>query len=60
MFKSMILCFILIMAILNLIKEAYRFYMALVNEEKYESGITRTLFTFASISYIITIIFFGL
>lgn len=60
MVKSMVLCFILIMAILNLIKEGYRFYTALRNEEKYDSGLTRTLFTFASISYIITVIFFGL
>lgn len=60
MFKSMILCFILVMAILNLIKEGYRFFSAFSGEKKYESGIARTVLTFASIAYIITIIFFGL
>ena len=60
MIKSMILCFILIMAVLNLIKEGFRFYTALRNENKYESSNLRTLLTFSSIAYIITIIFFGL
>jgi hypothetical protein len=60
MIKSMILCFILVMAILNLIKEGFRFYTALVNENKYESNNVRTILTFSSIAYIITIIFFGL
>ena len=35
MIKSMILCFVLVMAILNIIKEGYRLYSALKNEEKY-------------------------
>ena len=56
MIKSMILCFVLVMAILNIIKEGYRFYSALKNEEKYESDTTRTILTFSSIAYIITII----
>lgn len=60
MIKSMILCFILILAILNLIKEGYRFYIALRKEDKYESDNVRTILTFSSIAYIITIIFFGL
>lgn len=60
MIKSMILCFILIMAILNLVKEGYRFYIALRKEDKYESDNVRTILTFSSIAYIITIIFFGL
>lgn len=60
MIKSMILCFILVMAILNLLKEAFRFYTALKNEDKYESNNVRTILTFSSISYIITVIFFGL
>ncbi len=60
MVKSMILCFVLVMAILNIIKEGYRLYSALKNEEKYESDTTRTILTFSSIAYIITIIFFGL
>jgi len=60
MVKSMILCFILVLAILNLLKEAFRFYTALKNEDKYESNNVRTILTFSSISYIITIIFFGL
>lgn len=60
MIKSMILCFILVMAILNLFKEGFRFYSALKNETKYESNNVRTILTFSSIAYIITIIFFGL
>lgn len=60
MVKSMILCFILVLAILNLIKEGYRFYTALRKEDKYESDNVRTILTFSSIAYIITIIFFGL
>ena len=60
MVKSMILCFILVLAILNLIKEGYRFYTALRKEDKYESDNVRTVLTFSSIAYIITIIFFGL
>lgn len=60
MIKSMILCFVLVMAILNLIKEGYRFYTALRKEDKYESDNVRTILTFSSIAYIITIIFFGL
>ena len=60
MVKSMILCFILVMAILNLFKEGYRFYIALRKEDKYESDNVRTILTFSSIAYIITIIFFGL
>lgn len=56
----MILCFILVLAILNLIKEGYRFYQAMSKEEKYESSDLRTAGTFVSIAYIITIIFFGL
>lgn len=60
MIKSMILCFVLVMAILYVIKEGYRLLIALKNEEKYESSNLRTVGTFASIAYIITIIFFGL
>lgn len=60
MIKSMILCFILIMAVLNLLKEGYRFYTAYSNNEQYESDTKRTVLTFATVSYIITIIIFGL
>lgn len=60
MVKSMILCFILVLAILNLFKEGYRFYIALRKEDKYESDNVRTILTFSSIAYVITIIFFGL
>ena len=60
MIKSMILCFILVMAILNILKEGYRLFAALKNEKKYESNSLRTVLTFSSIAYIITIIFFGL
>ena len=57
---SMILCFILVMSILNLIKEGWRFYTSFKEEKKYESGTVRTILTFASIAFIITIICFGL
>ena len=60
MVKSMILCFVLVIAILYVIREGYRLFSALKNEEKYESSNLRTTGTFASIAYIITIIFFGL
>jgi hypothetical protein len=60
MVKSMILCFVLVLAILNLIKEGYRLYVAFKNEEKYQSNDVRTVLTFFSIAYVITIIFFGL
>lgn len=60
MVKSMILCFILVMTILNILKEVYRIYLAVKSEEKYESGNLRTILTFSSLAYIITIIFFGL
>jgi hypothetical protein len=60
MVKSMILCFVLVLAILNLIKEGYRLYVAFKNEEKYQSNDFRTVLTFFSIAYVITIIFFGL
>mgnify|MGYP006916024475 CR=1 FL=1 len=55
-----ILFFVLIMCILNLIKEGFRFGICFSKNEKYESDIKRTLFTWASISYILTIIFCGL
>ena len=57
MVKSMILCFVLVIAILYVIREGYRLFSALKNEEKYESSNLRTTGT---IAYIITIIFFGL
>jgi len=60
MIKSMILCFILILASLNLIKEIWRFYVAFKSGSKYESKTVRTLLTMSSIAYIMTIIFFGL
>lgn len=60
MITSMILCFVLVLAILNIMKEGYRLYSALHNEEKYESSDLRTAGTFVSIAYIITIIFFGI
>lgn len=60
MIKSMILCFILILACLNIIKEVWRFYVAFKGRTKYESKTVRTLLTMSSIAYIITIIIFGL
>ena len=52
-----ILCFILILAILNIIREGVRMYMAWRNGENYKSGNWRTFGTLASIAYVITIIF---
>lgn len=60
MIKSMILCFVLVLSILNLLKEIWRFYSAFRKEEKYETSNYRTLLTFSTISYIITIIIFGI
>lgn len=60
MIKSMILCFVLVLAVLNLLKEVYRLFIAVKNEEKYDSSDLRTAGTFVSIAYIITIIFFGI
>ena len=54
MFLTKIFFFILIMSILN------RFGLCFAKNEKYESDIRRTLFTWASISYILTIIFCGI
>lgn len=56
----MILCFFLMLCILNIIKEVWRFVVAYRNEERYESTDKRTLLTFSCIAYIITIIIFGL
>lgn len=54
-----ILLFILVMAILNVLREAFKFWQAMRNEE---SNMTdrRLLFLGLSISYIITIIITGL
>lgn len=60
MIKSMILCFFLILCILNVIKEIWRFVVAFRSEERYDSSDKRTLLTFSSLAYIITIIIFGL
>ena len=60
MFVTKILIFILFMCILNLSREIGRFIFCFVKNSKYESGVIRTLFVWASISYILTIIFCGL
>lgn len=60
MFLTKIFVFILIMSILNLLRECFRFGLCFAKNEKYESDIRRTLFTWASISYILTIIFCGI
>ena len=60
MFLTKVLVFILIMCILNLCREVFRFGYCFAANEKYESNIVRTLFSWASISYILTIIFCGL
>lgn len=58
--SSMILCFFLVMAVLHTVREGFRFWMSFRNETKYESDWKRTTATFAAISYIITIIAYGL
>lgn len=55
----MILCFVLVMSILNLIKEGWRFFLSFRNDQKYISSNTRTSLTFASIAAIISISIFG-
>ena len=60
MILNMILCFILIMSVLNLIKEIWRFVTSFKNETKYVSSSGRTALTFASIASIITIAIFGI
>jgi len=55
----MILCFILIMSVLNLIKEVWRFSTSFAKGTKYMSSSWRTALTFASIASIITIAIFG-
>ena len=57
---SMALCFLLVMGVLHLVREGWRFAESFRHDRKYESDWKRTLATFASISYIITIIFYGL
>lgn len=59
MILDMLLCFILIMSVLNLIKEVGRFTVSYRNEQKYISDEKRTASTFASIAAIITILIFG-
>lgn len=60
MILTKILVFILVMCILNVIKEGFRFYAAFNSENgHYDSSVTRTVLLFSSISYIVTIIFCG-
>lgn len=54
-----ILVFILIVCILNVVKESFRFGVSFYKNEEYKSSEIRTLFTWMSISYILTIIFCG-
>ena len=55
-----LLVFVLFMCILNVLKEGFRLWMCFSRDEKYDSDVKRTIFTLASISYILTIIFCGL
>ncbi len=59
MIVTKILIFILMMAILNVLKEAFRFYVAFSSQQKYESSVLRSVITMLSIAYILTIIFCG-
>lgn len=52
--------FILIICILNLIKETIRFCVSFARNEKYESSDLRTMCTWASIAYTLTIIIYGI
>lgn len=51
--------FILIICILNVLKEVFRFGISFTRNEKYESSELRTIGTWMSISYILTIIIYG-
>lgn len=55
-----LLVFILIMCILNIFKEAIRFGVCFYRNEQYESDLKRTALTWASISYILTILICGI
>lgn len=53
------LVFILVLAILNCCREAFRFFLAFFSENgRYESNEIRTWGTFVSISLIISIIYY--
>lgn len=52
--------FILVMCVLNLVKECFSVYSAYRNEKKYEATTLRNVLTMASIAFIITIIVCGL
>lgn len=54
-----IIVFILIVCILNVLKEGFRLGVSFYKNEEYKSSETRTLLTWMSISYILTIIFCG-
>lgn len=60
MLTTKITLFILVMCILNIIKEGLSVYSAYRNERKYESTTLRSILTMASLSFIITVIIFGL
>lgn len=57
---SFILIFILVMASLNLVNEIKEIVICFIKERKYELSITRRLFSWASIAYILTIIIVGI
>ena len=60
MIATKITLFVLVMCILNLVKEGFSVYSAYKNERKYESSPIRNVLTMASLSFIITIIVCGL
>ncbi len=57
---SKIIIFILCFAILNIIREISKFIQCYRNLEKYDIATNRMLWLWASISFILTIIFTGI
>lgn len=55
-----IMVFVLIMCIINVIKEAIRFVVAYRTEKPYETTKLNSVFTIASLSYILTLIICGI
>jgi len=55
-----ILIFILVMASLDITNELKEIVICFIKERKYELSITRRLFSWASIAYILTIIIVGI
>lgn len=57
---SKLMLFILFLCIFNVIREAFVFYMCFRYSREYKLSSKRTLGLWASLSYILTVIFMGL